>query len=101
MTVMFICLILIFYKFYYCILLRLRMITMSLQEAILNEHKRIGAKIMYYRKVNRFTQGQLSLRSSVPKTAISRMERGKGEFKLEQIMLIAKAVDIDYREILK
>lgn len=56
---------------------------------------------MYYRKVNRFTQGQLSLRSSVPKTAISRMERGKGEFKLEHIMLIAKAVDIDYREILK
>lgn len=47
---------------------------MSLQEAILNEHERIGAKIMYYRKVNRFTQGQLSLRSSVPKTAISRME---------------------------
>lgn len=33
---------------------------MSLQEAILNEHKRIRAKIMYYRKVNRFTQGQLS-----------------------------------------
>lgn len=77
------------------------MVTMPLQEAILNEHKRIGAKIMYYRKVNRFTQGQLSLRSSVPKTAISRMERGKGEFKLEQIMLIAKAMDIDYREILK
>lgn len=77
------------------------MVIMSLQEAILNEHKRIGAKIMYYRKVNRFTQGQLSLRSSVPKTAISRMERGKGEFKLEHIMLIAKAVDIDYREILK
>lgn len=74
---------------------------MTIQEAILNEHKRIGLKLMYYRKLNRFTQGQLALRSSVPRTAISRMERGKGEFKLEQIMLIAKAMDVDYRDILK
>lgn len=74
---------------------------MTIQETILNKHKRIGLKIMYYRKLNRLTQAQLALKASVPATAISRMERGKGEFKLESIMLLAKALDIDYREILK
>lgn len=74
---------------------------MTIEENILNEHKRIGAKIMYYRKLNRLTQEKLAVKASVPVTAISRMERGKGEFKLESIMLLAKALDIDYREILK
>lgn len=74
---------------------------MTIQENILKEHKRIGLKIMYYRKLNRLTQGQLSLKAAVPASAISRMERGKGEFKLESIMLLAKALDVDYREIFK
>ena len=64
------------------------------------EYKRIGAKILYYRRLRGWTQIQLSRESDVSRSRISDIECGKGPYNMESILLIARALDVDYQRLI-
>ena len=59
------------------------------------EYKKIGAKILYYRRLKVWTQRELGIMSGVSRARISDIECGKGPYNIESLMLIAKALDVD------
>ena len=59
------------------------------------ECRRIGLNIMFRRKET------LASLSGVSRSRISDIERGREVFKISSLMLIAEALQIDYRELLK
>ncbi len=65
------------------------------------ECRRIGLKIMYRRKELQLTQETLAGLSGVSRSRISDIERGQEVFKISSLLMIAKALQIDYRELLK
>lgn len=65
------------------------------------ECRRIGLKIMYRRKELQMTQETLASLSGVSRSRISDIERGQEIFKISSLIMIAEALQIDYRELLK
>ena len=65
------------------------------------ECRRIGLNILYRRKELKMTQEALAKLSGVSRSRISDIERGREVFKISSLMLIAEALDIDYRDLLK
>lgn len=63
-------------------------------------YKKIGAKIIYYRKLRGWTQIQLSKMTGISTNRISKIECGKQNSSLNDILIIAKALNIDYRVLL-
>ena len=41
-----------------------------------SEYRQIGAKIMYFRKMKKYTQEELAFRASISASYLSRIERG-------------------------
>lgn len=66
-----------------------------------NEYKKIGLNILCARRLKGMSQEELALKSGISRSRISDLERGKDVCKLDTLMFIAKALDIDYRELLK
>ena len=65
------------------------------------ECRRIGLKIMYRRKELQLTQETLASLSGMSRSRISDIERGQEVFKISSLIMIADALQIDYRELLK
>ena len=65
------------------------------------EYKRIGLNILYHRRNKGWTQEILAQKSGVSRSRISDIERGKEAFKIDSLMLIAEALDVDYRMLFK
>ena len=65
------------------------------------ECRRIGLNILYRRKELQMTQEALASLSGVSRSRISDIERGREEFKISSLILLAEALQIDYRELLK
>lgn len=65
------------------------------------EYKRIGLNILYHRRNKGWTQEMLAHKSGISRSRISDIERGKEAFKIDSLMLIAKALGIDYRMLFK
>lgn len=67
------------------------------------QYRQIGAKIMYFRKMRRYTQEELAFRASISASYLSRIERGvyKKGLPLSTIMKIAKALEVDLSAIFK
>ncbi|MBR2139397.1 MAG: helix-turn-helix transcriptional regulator [Phascolarctobacterium sp.] len=65
------------------------------------EHKKIGLNVLNHRRMKGWTQEDLSAKSGVSRSRISDIERGRQTPKLDTIMMIAKALEIDYVELLK
>lgn len=59
------------------------------------EYKKIGAKILYYRRLKGWTQRELGIMSGVSRARISDIECGKGPYNIESLMLITEALDVD------
>ena len=66
-----------------------------------DEYKKIGLNLLLARRRRGLSQEQLSDLSGVSRARISDMERGKETFKLDTLMMLAKAMDMDYQELLK
>ena len=64
-------------------------------------YKRIGFNLLKQRRLNGWTQEQLSERSGVSRSRISKMENGKENFNIESLFLIAQSLEIDFIELLK
>lgn len=65
------------------------------------EYKRIGIKVLASRRLKGFTQKQLSELSGVSRPRISDIERGKGPYNLESLLLIAKALDVNIGDLIE
>lgn len=66
-----------------------------------NEYKKIGLNILCARRLRGLSQEELAVKSGVSRSRISDLERGKDVCKLDTLMLLAQALDMDYRELLK
>ena len=66
-----------------------------------NEYQKIGLNILCARWLKGLSQEELAMKSGVSRSRISDLERGKDVCKLDTLMLLAQALDIDYRELLK
>ena len=64
-------------------------------------YKRIGFNLLKQRRLKGWTQEQLSERSGVSRSRISKMENGKENFNIESLFLIAQSLEIDFVELLK
>ena len=64
-------------------------------------YKRIGFNLLKHRRLKGWTQEQLSERSGVSRSRISKMENGKENFNIESLILIAQSLEIDFIELLK
>ena len=65
------------------------------------EYKKIGLNVLFYRRAKGWTQQQLSAKSSVSRSRISDIERGREAIKLVTLMMLANALEIDYRVLLE
>ena len=61
---------------------------------------KIGLRVSYYRRLQGWTQEQLSNVSKVSRARISDIEGGKGNFYFDSILAIAEALGKDYRLLL-
>ena len=66
-----------------------------------NEYKKIGLNILRARRIKRLSQEELAAKSGVSRSRISGLERGKDVCKLNTLMLLAQALDMDYQEFFK
>ena len=64
-------------------------------------YKRIGFNLLKQRRLKGWAQEQLSERSGVSRSRISKMENGKENFNIESLFLIAQSLEIDFIELLK
>ena len=64
-------------------------------------YKRNGFNLLKQRRLKGLTQEQLSERSGVSRSRISKMENGKENFNIESLFLIAQSLEIDFIELLK
>ena len=64
-------------------------------------YKRIGFNLLKQRRLKGWTQEQLSERSGVSRSRISKMENGKENFNIESLFVIAQSLEIDFIELLK
>ena len=64
-------------------------------------YKRIGFNLLKQRRLKGWTQEQLSERSGVSRSRISKMENGKENFHIESLFLIAQSLEVDFIELLK
>lgn len=65
------------------------------------EYKKIGIKVLASRRLKGFTQKKLSELSGVSRPRISDIERGKGPYNLESLLLIAKALDVNIGDLIE
>lgn len=66
-----------------------------------SEHRRIGLNLLAKRRELQMTQKELSEVSGLSRYKISRMESGKVDFTIKELMLVAKALKMDYLALVK
>ncbi|MBR6818487.1 MAG: helix-turn-helix transcriptional regulator [Acidaminococcaceae bacterium] len=71
------------------------------KELLRNERQRIGLNILMRRRKLNLTQNELAEASGISRTQISGMERGKVNFRMEALLAIAEALQVDYQDLLK
>ena len=58
-------------------------------------YKNVGLKVLYYRKLNGFTQKELAQKAGLTCSQVSYIERGKGSCKVNALFCIANALSIN------
>ena len=71
------------------------------KELLKKERQRIGLNILMCRRKLNMTQNELSEASGISRTQISGMERGRTNFRMEALLAIAEALQVEYQELLK
>lgn len=66
-----------------------------------DEYQKIGLNILCKRRIKKLSQKQLGELAKISRARISDIERGKETFKLDTLLAIAKALEVDYKELLK
>lgn len=66
-----------------------------------DEYQKIGLNILCKRRIKKLSQKQLGELAKISRARISDIERGKETFKLDTLLAIANALEVDYKELLK
>ena len=72
------------------------MVTHNIRE----ELQRIGFNILICRRERKMSQAELAQITGLSRALISNMERGKANFRLDNLLVIAEGLKIDFRELL-
>ena len=67
---------------------------------IKEELQKIGLNILICRRERNISQIELSQVTGLSRSLISNMERGKANFRIDNLMVVAKGLNVDYRELL-
>jgi transcriptional regulator with XRE-family HTH domain len=59
----------------------------------------VGGKIQYYRKLKKFTQETFAEKVGLTKDAISNIERGKSQARIESLVKISEALGVEIYEL--
>lgn len=65
------------------------------------EHKKIGFNILRERRLKGMTQEELAFAAGMSRPRLSAIERGTTTLTLEKLMMIADALGVDYRELMR
>ena len=65
------------------------------------EFQRIGLNILICRRERKMSQSELAQITGLSRAMISNMERGKANFRLDNLLAIAEGLGIDFRELFK
>ena len=65
------------------------------------EFQRIGLNILICRRERKMSQSELAQITGLSRAMISNMERGKANFRLDNLLAIAEGLEIDFRELFK
>lgn len=66
-----------------------------------DELQRIGFNILICRRERNMSQAELAQATGLSRALISNMERGKANFRLDNLIVVAEGLNVDYRELLK
>lgn len=65
----------------------------------INDYKRLGLNIAYYRKIKGYSQSRLSEKINISRTHMSRIETADCAVSLDIIFEIAKVLEISLKEL--
>ena len=67
----------------------------------MDRRKKLGAKIVYFRKLKAFTQKDFAEQVGVSRQYLSRLEHGQCECSLEMIYNLASLLNVETEELIK
>ena len=70
-----------------------------MKKEYINDYKRLGLNIAYYRKIKGYSQSQLSEKINISRTHMSRIETADCAVSLDIIFEIAKVLEISLKEL--
>ena len=65
------------------------------------ELQRIGLNILICRRERNMSQAEMSQATGLSRVLISNMERGKANFRLDNLIVVTEGLNVEYRELLK
>lgn len=67
----------------------------------MDRRKKLGAKVVYFRKLKAITQKELAEQVGVSRQYLSRLEHGQCECSLEMIYNLASLLNVEPEELIK
>ena len=67
----------------------------------MDRRKKLGAKVVYFRKLKAITQKELAEQVGVSRQYLSRLEHGQCECSLEMIYNLANLLNVEPEELIK
>lgn len=74
---------------------------MAVTKNVKEELKRVGLNILICRRERKMSQAELAQVTGLSRALISNMERGKANFKIYDLFVIAEGLGINYIELLR
>lgn len=65
------------------------------------ELQRIGLNILIFRRERKMSQAELAQITGLSRALISNMERGKANFRIDNLLVIAEGLGVEYIELLR
>ena len=65
------------------------------------QYTNIGLNVLKHRRLKNMTQIQLAETAGISRAKISDIERGRGPYSIELVFLLAKALDVEYEQLIQ
>ena len=74
---------------------------MAVTKNVKEELKRVGLNILICRRERKMSQAELAQVTGLSRALISNMERGKANFRIDNLLVIAEGLGVNYIELLR
>ena len=64
------------------------------------QYTNIGLNVLKYRRLKNMTQQELADAAGISRAKISDIERGRGPYSIEMVFLIARALGVEYEQLI-